>query len=288
MKLTGPEAMPPPESGSWLPRSAEKLVPVPEPHLNSMPSVLVRFMMESMLSCTELMKHAEHCGLACTPTLNHTGELKAHLLLDQQVRQIVAESVASGVRGEVGAALAPADDGFDHAADQLAHGVLALGRIHFAVEIFRRHDVGGRLRPGLRHLDAFLAENHLAFFIADQRGAPLPFDRVEWRHPPVGEISAELQARFRTGLGRCVTAIGLLFVGDYFRLSHFASAREMGSRFAGTPLFYHADRSAAHRCVLSRPGPVPDRREIGNAKRHPGGRGEGAAARIGSFPRCLG
>src|ERR1700676_2483118 len=76
MKLTGPEAMPPPESCSRLPRSAEKLVPVPEPHLKSMPSVLVRFMMDSMLSCTELMKHAEHCGLACTPTLNHTGELK--------------------------------------------------------------------------------------------------------------------------------------------------------------------------------------------------------------------
>src|ERR1700686_1836211 len=77
MKLTGPEAMPPPESVSRLPRSEEKLVPVPEPHLNSMPSVLARFMIDSMLSCTELMKQAEHCGLACTPTLNHTGELKA-------------------------------------------------------------------------------------------------------------------------------------------------------------------------------------------------------------------
>src|SRR5579872_1509835 len=77
MKLTGPDAMPPPESDSWLPRSDEKFVPVPEPHLNSMPSVLARFMIESMLSWTELMKHAEHCGLVCTPTLNHTGELKA-------------------------------------------------------------------------------------------------------------------------------------------------------------------------------------------------------------------
>src|SRR6201997_2106094 len=77
MKLTGPEAIPPPESDSLLPRSEEKLVPVPEPHLKSIPSVLARFMMESMLSWTELMKHAEHCGLACTPTLNHTGELNA-------------------------------------------------------------------------------------------------------------------------------------------------------------------------------------------------------------------
>ena len=76
IKLTGPEAMPPPESVSLLPRSVEKFVPVPEPHLNSIPSVFVRFMIDSMLSCTELMKHAEHCGFACTPTLNHTGELK--------------------------------------------------------------------------------------------------------------------------------------------------------------------------------------------------------------------
>src|SRR4029077_12457810 len=77
MKLTGPEAMPPPESVSRLPRSEGKFVPVPEPHLNNMPSVLARFMIDSMLSWTELMKQAEHCGLGCTPTLNHTGELKA-------------------------------------------------------------------------------------------------------------------------------------------------------------------------------------------------------------------
>src|SRR5271168_1245453 len=77
MKLTGPEAMPPPERVSLLPRNDEKFVPVPEPHLKSIPSVFARFMIESMLSWTELIKHAEHCGFACTPTLNQTGELKA-------------------------------------------------------------------------------------------------------------------------------------------------------------------------------------------------------------------
>src|SRR5947209_4039523 len=77
MKLTGPEAMPPPESVSLLPRNVEKFVPVPEPHLKSMPSVLAKSMMEPISSRTELMKQAEHCGFACTPTLNHTGELKA-------------------------------------------------------------------------------------------------------------------------------------------------------------------------------------------------------------------
>src|SRR5271163_2422663 len=77
MKLTGPDAMPPPDKVSLLPRSVEKFVPVPEPHLNSMPSVRVNPMIDSIVSLTELIKHAEHCGLACTPTLNHTGELNA-------------------------------------------------------------------------------------------------------------------------------------------------------------------------------------------------------------------
>src|SRR6266478_7427712 len=76
MKLTGPDAIPPPDRVSLLPRRVEKFVPVPEPHLKSIPSVRVSPMIDSMLSLTELIKHAEHCGLGCTPTLNHTGELK--------------------------------------------------------------------------------------------------------------------------------------------------------------------------------------------------------------------
>src|SRR5258708_27084367 len=104
MKLSGPEACPPPESTSVDPRSGERLVPVPLPHLNNMPSVLANVRMESSESRTELMKHAEHCGLLyplvvnstwpfsmfqcqfwasdcgssrSQPTLNHTGELNA-------------------------------------------------------------------------------------------------------------------------------------------------------------------------------------------------------------------
>ena len=40
----------------------ERLVPVPEPHLNSMPSVFARSRIDSSESFTELMKQAEHCG----------------------------------------------------------------------------------------------------------------------------------------------------------------------------------------------------------------------------------
>src|SRR5258706_13211638 len=104
MKLSGPLAVPPPESCSVDERSDERFVPVPLPHLNNIPSVLARVRMESSESFTELMKQAEHCGVrypvtpnftCCVvkfqcqlvasdfgstrsqPTLNQTGELKA-------------------------------------------------------------------------------------------------------------------------------------------------------------------------------------------------------------------
>src|SRR5262245_35728421 len=77
MKETGPEAIPPPESFSRDDRIGDRLLPVPEPHLNSMPSVLARSRIDDIVSSTELMKQAEHCGFASTPQLNHTGELKA-------------------------------------------------------------------------------------------------------------------------------------------------------------------------------------------------------------------
>src|SRR5207244_10062537 len=104
MKLSGPLAVPPPLRVSFDERSGDRLLPVPDPHLKSIPSVLARVRIESTESCTELMKQAEHCGLVypvtpnstfwvcgfqCQlrpselgsmrshPTLNQTGELKA-------------------------------------------------------------------------------------------------------------------------------------------------------------------------------------------------------------------
>src|SRR5512142_1265003 len=76
MKLTGPEASPPPESASLEERILERFEPAPEPYLKSMPSVCARRRIESIESDTELMKHALHCGCSSTPTLNQTGELK--------------------------------------------------------------------------------------------------------------------------------------------------------------------------------------------------------------------
>src|SRR5262250_776902 len=77
MKLTGPDAVPPPASSSFEERMGERLVPVPEPNLNNIPSVRASVRIESIVSCTELMKQAEHCGAFSKPQLNQTGLLKA-------------------------------------------------------------------------------------------------------------------------------------------------------------------------------------------------------------------
>src|SRR6188508_784492 len=77
MNDTGPEAVPPPASSSFDERIAERLLPVPEPNLNSMPSVLASPRIDSIVSSTALMKHAEHCGAFSNPQLNQTGLLNA-------------------------------------------------------------------------------------------------------------------------------------------------------------------------------------------------------------------
>ena len=76
MKLTGPDAVPPPVIFSRELRMVLRLEPAPEPNLNSIASVLARSMIEDIVSWTLLMKQALHCGRASTPTLNQTGELK--------------------------------------------------------------------------------------------------------------------------------------------------------------------------------------------------------------------
>jgi hypothetical protein len=77
MKDTGPLAVPPPARSSLDDRIDDRLLPVPDPNLNNIPSVLASVRIESMVSCTELMKQAEHCGAFSKPQLNQTGLLNA-------------------------------------------------------------------------------------------------------------------------------------------------------------------------------------------------------------------
>src|SRR4249920_838276 len=76
MNDTGPDAVPPPASTSRDDRIDDRFDPVPDPNLNSMPSVFASVRIDSIVSCTELMKHAEHWGAFSKPQLNHTGLLK--------------------------------------------------------------------------------------------------------------------------------------------------------------------------------------------------------------------
>ena len=79
MNETGPDAVPPPANASLDERIDDRLVPVPEPNLNNIPSVLASVRIDSIVSSTELMKQAEHWGAASKPQLNQTGLLKAAL-----------------------------------------------------------------------------------------------------------------------------------------------------------------------------------------------------------------
>ena len=77
MNDTGPDAMPPPERRSREERIFDRFEPAPEPPLNSVASVRASSMIDSIVSSTELMKHAlACCGVSGTPRLNHTGLLK--------------------------------------------------------------------------------------------------------------------------------------------------------------------------------------------------------------------
>src|SRR5919107_826509 len=77
MNDTGPEAVPPLDSGSIDPRMLDRLMPEPEPPRKIRPSRVFQSRIESIGSSTDRMKQAEHCGDSSKPTLNHTGELNA-------------------------------------------------------------------------------------------------------------------------------------------------------------------------------------------------------------------
>src|SRR5262245_48291114 len=78
MKLTGPEAVPPPLRCSRLERMRDRLTPDPDPPLKMTPSSRYQLRIESIVSPTDRMKQAlACCGTPATPMLNHTGELKA-------------------------------------------------------------------------------------------------------------------------------------------------------------------------------------------------------------------
>ncbi len=119
MKQTGPMAVPPPRRPSDLLRMGLRLEPVPEPNLKSIPSVLARPRMLSMVSSTELMKQAEHCGLLVDPHVEPDRAVEGGALLEEDVGQLVVEGGLVLIGREVAVLVAPAADGVGHPPDHL-------------------------------------------------------------------------------------------------------------------------------------------------------------------------
>src|SRR5579859_8138123 len=79
MNETGPLAVPPEVSSSLLDLIRDRLMPAPEPPLKIRPSSRYHSRIESIVSSTARMKHAETCCGDVVPTLNQTGELKLNI-----------------------------------------------------------------------------------------------------------------------------------------------------------------------------------------------------------------
>ena len=187
--------MPPPASSSLDERIGDRFVPVPEPNLNSMPSVRASVRIESIVSCTELMKQAEHCGAFSKPQLNQTGLLNAAFWYTRMCFRSSLNACRSSSLAKYLLGARPLRDRVDDAADELLDAALALGRADLAAEVLRDDDVGRLLRPEPRDLDVALLEHDLAALVADDGRAQLPLDLVERIDAGFGEEPRERQAR---------------------------------------------------------------------------------------------
>src|SRR3989338_1998831 len=98
MNDTGQEAVPPPANRSRAEGMFETLSPEPEPYLKIIPSLRYHSRMDSIVSSTERMKQALHCGRGSMPTLNQTGELnEPYWLTSKWVSSARKASASSGL-----------------------------------------------------------------------------------------------------------------------------------------------------------------------------------------------
>ena len=128
-----PDERPPPESFSFSPRRAEKLVPVPEPYLNRRASRTQRSMIPPSLtrsSATDWMKQACGCGML-------VGRLRLDELAGLEVDVIMALARPIDAIGPVQAGVEPLRriGRGDLARQHEAHLVVIGARVVLAVEI---------------------------------------------------------------------------------------------------------------------------------------------------------
>ena len=131
-------------------------------------------MIEDIVSWTELMKQAEHCGFVSIPTLNQTGELKLIFWWTRRWVSSAWKASRSVVGREVVLGLGPGGDRVDDPVDQLLDARLPLRRPDVAAEVLADDDVRRELAPELGDLDVLLLEDELAGLVADGRGPGLP------------------------------------------------------------------------------------------------------------------
>ncbi len=176
MKLTGPEAVPPPFSSSWEERIRDRLTPAPEPPLKMIPSSVYQLRIESIVSSTDRMKHADACcGHARHADVEPHRRVERRLLVDDEVLQLVVEDLGLVVVDEVAVLDPPRGDRVGHPVGHLLERPLALGGAEGAAEVLLGQDVGGVHAPGLGHLDAQLLEGDRPVAVVGDPGvAPLP------------------------------------------------------------------------------------------------------------------
>ena len=182
----------------------ERLMPDPEPPRKIIPSLVFQSRIDSIVSSTERMKQAEHCGCLLEPHVEPHRAVEGRLLVEQDVGQLGLEGVGVLVGGEVAALAAPAGDRPGDPGDHLLHRALALRRAELAAEVLLGDDVGRVLGPALRELDLALLERG-AFGIADDGVAELPLDLVEGVDAGGREAALDRQSRLA---GLCVLCSG--------------------------------------------------------------------------------
>ena len=197
MKLTGPDAVPPPLRCSFELRMFDRLMPEPEPPLKMMPSSRYQLRIASMVSSTARMKHA----LALLWDALHA-DVEPHrrvergALVHEHVLELVAECLRFSVVDEVPVADAPVGDRVDDAVDHLAQRPLPFGQPERAAEVLLGDDVRRVERPIGRELDVGLEEGIAPVLeVRDARIAALPLHGVVRIDRRVGEVPSDPDSR---------------------------------------------------------------------------------------------
>ena len=180
MKLTGPEAVPPPFSSFVRGADARQVDAGTRAALEDVPSSMYQLRIESIESSTARMKQADACcGTPGTPMLNQTGELNAAFWWMMRYFSSCAEGLGLRVVDEVAVLHSPGRDRVDHPVDHLLQRPLALRGAERSPEVLLRQDVGGVDAPRLGNLDAELLEGHGPIAeVGDSGVTPLPRDLV--------------------------------------------------------------------------------------------------------------